>query len=134
MLMTSFLLYENPTYMRFFQHINNLHSETKFTMENEENSQLLFLNTLIQRNSDNTISVSLHETYTHTDQYLKFTSHHLARAKKSVVISLFNRAKNIISNPSDPEKEENQLHILHNYNTTYTSITCKRSCTIRAKK
>ena len=45
----------------------------------------------------------------HTDQYLKFTSHHLAREKKSVITSLFDRAKNIISNPSDQEKEENHL-------------------------
>ena len=51
----------------------------------------------------------LSEKPIHTDQYLKFTSHHLARAKKSVITSLFDRAKNIISNPSDQEKEENHL-------------------------
>ena len=74
-------------------------------METEENSQLPFLDTLIQKNSDNTISVKP----THTDQYIKLTSHHLARAKKSVITSLFDRAKNIFSNLSDQEKEENHL-------------------------
>ena len=49
----------------FFQHINSFHSKTKFTMETEENFQLPFLDTLTQRNSDNTISVSLQESYTH---------------------------------------------------------------------
>ena len=93
----------------FFQHINSLHPKTKFTMETEGNSQLPFLDTLIQRNRDNTISVRVYRKPTHTDQYLKFTSHHLARAKKSVITSLFDRAKNIISNPSDQEKEENHL-------------------------
>ena len=93
----------------FFQHINCLHPKTKFTMKTEENSQLPFLDTLIQRNSDNTISVRVYRKLTHTDQYLKFTSHHLARAKKGVITSLFDRAKNIISNPSDQEKEENHL-------------------------
>ena len=78
-------------------------------METEENSQLPFLDTLIQRNRDNTISVRVYRKPTHTDQYLKFTSHHLARAKKSIITSLFDRAKNIISNPSDQEKEENHL-------------------------
>ena len=185
----------------FFQHINSRHPKTKFTMETEENSQLPFLDTLIQRNRDNTISVRVYRKPTHTDQYLKFTSHHLASAKKSVITSLFDRAKNIISNRSDEEKEENHLtavlqangypkkfikntirasqlprqsvnndntenqeqivpvtinlpyvkgtseqlkrifndhninlHSLHNYNTTYTSISCKRSCTPRTKE
>ena len=78
-------------------------------METEQNSQLPFLDTLIQRNSDNTISVRVGRKPTHTDQYLKFISHHLARAKKSVITSLFDREKNIISNPSDQGKEENHL-------------------------
>ena len=99
----------NSNLHNFFQHINSLHPKTKFTMETEQNSQLPFLDTLIQRYSDNTISVRVYRKPTHTDQYLKFTSHHLARAKKSVIISLFNRAKNTISNPSDQEKEENHL-------------------------
>ena len=73
------------------------------------NSQLPFLDSLIQRNSDNIISVEVYRKPTHTDQYLKFTSHHLARAKKSVITSLFDRAKNIISNPFNQEKEENYL-------------------------
>ena len=55
---------------------------TKFTMETEENSRFPFLDTLIQRNSDSTISVRVYRKPTHTDQYLKFTSHHLARAKR----------------------------------------------------
>ena len=93
----------------FFKHINSLHPKTKFTMETEENSQLTFLDTLIQRSCVNTISVRVYRKPTHTDQYLKFTSHHLARAKKSVITSLFDRAKKILSNPSDQEKEENHL-------------------------
>ena len=40
---------------------------------------------------------------------LKFTSHYLARAKKSIITSLFDRAKDIISNSSHQEKEENHL-------------------------
>ena len=110
MLMKSSLLYENPTYMTLFNTSTAfLHPKTKFTMETEENSQVPFLDTLIQRNRDNTISVRVYRKPTHTDQYLKFTSHHLARAKKSVITSLFDTAKNIISNPSNQEKEENHL-------------------------
>ena len=78
-------------------------------METEQNSQLPFLDTLIQRNSDNTISAeSTGNLHTQTNT-LKFTSHHLARAKKILITSLFDRAKNIISNPSDQEREESHL-------------------------
>ena len=93
----------------FFQHINSLHLKTKFTIETEQNSQLPFLDTLIQRNSDSTISFRVYRKPTHSNHYLRFTSHRLARAKKSVITSQFDRAKNIISNPSDQEKEENHL-------------------------
>ena len=109
MLMTSSLLYENPTYMTSSNISTAFTPNTTFTMETEQNSQLPFLDTLTQRNSNNTISVRVYRKSAHTDQYLKFTSHHLTRAKKSVITSLFNRAKNIISNPSDQEKEENHL-------------------------
>ena len=70
---------------------------------------LAMISSLIQRNSDNTISVRVYRKPTHTDQYLKFTSYHLARAKKSVITSLFDRAKNIISNLCNQEQEENHL-------------------------
>ena len=111
-------------------------------METEENSRLPFLDTLIQRNSDNTISVRVYRKPTHTDQYLKFITHHLARAKKSVITSLFDRAKNsvitslfdraknIISNPFDQEKEENHLTALlqaNGYPTKFINNTVRAS-------
>ena len=90
-----FTIIRNSNLHDFFQHINSLHPKTKFTMETEQG-----------RNSGNTISVRVYRKPTHTDQYLKFTSHHLARTKKSVITSLFDRAKNIISNPSTKRKKK----------------------------
>ena len=54
------------------------------------------------------LSKSTGNLHTQTNT-LNSHSHHLARAKKSVITSLFDRAKNTISNPSDQEKEENHL-------------------------
>ena len=68
---------------QFFQHINSPHPKTKFTMEKEENSTIPFLDTLIQRNQDGTISVKVYRKPTHTDQYLSFTSHHSTRSKQA---------------------------------------------------
>ena len=77
-----FSIIRNSNLHDFFQDINSLHPKTKFTMETEQNSQLPFLDTLIQRNSDKTISVIVYRKPTHTDQYLKFTSHCLVSKEK----------------------------------------------------
>ena len=95
MLMTSSLLHENPTYMTSFN------IPTAFTPRQSIPWKL--------NRTPNSHSWTHLSGWTQTYQYLKFTSHHLARAKKSVITSLFDRAKNIISNPSDQEKEENHL-------------------------
>ena len=88
----------------FFHHINNLHQNIKFTMEEESNGELAFLDTLLKRNNGE-ISVLVYRKPTHTDQYLHYSSHHQTSCKKSVVSSLFNRAHSIITNKDDLHKE-----------------------------
>ena len=92
------------------EHINNLHPQAQFTKEEENNSTLPFLNTLVQRNHNKTISVKIYRKPTHTDQYLKYTSHNPTSAKQSVITALFDRADNIVSNKKD--KIEEKHHIL----------------------
>ena len=36
---------------KFFHHINNLHPKIKFTMKEESNGELTFLDTLLKRNN-----------------------------------------------------------------------------------
>ena len=86
----------------FFHHINNLHQ--KFTMEEESNGELAFLDTLLKRNNGE-ISVLVYRKPTHTDQYLHCNSHHQTSCKENVVSSLFNRAYSIITNKDDLHKE-----------------------------
>ena len=50
----------------FFHHINNLHQNIKFTMEEESNGELAFLDTLLKRNNGE-ISVLVYRKPTHTD-------------------------------------------------------------------
>ena len=50
----------------FFQHIDNLHQNIKFTMEEEINGKLAFLDTLLKRNNGE-ISVLVNRKPTHTD-------------------------------------------------------------------
>ena len=101
---------------QFFQHINSLHPKTKFTMEKEENSTIPFLDTLIQRNQDGTISVKVYRKPTHTNQYLSFTSHHSTRSKQSVITALFNRAENVITNHTELKQEQQHITKVLQYN------------------
>ena len=39
----------------FFHHINNLHQNIKFTMEEESNGELAFLDTLLKQNNEETL-------------------------------------------------------------------------------
>ena len=71
------------------EHINNLHPQTQFTKEEESNSSLPFLDTLVQRNHDKSISVKIYRKPTHTNQYLKYTPHNPTSAKQSVITALF---------------------------------------------
>ena len=81
----------------FFRHINNLHQNIKFTMKEECNGELAFLDTLLKPNNVE-ISVLVYRKPTHTDQHLHYSSHHQTSCKESVVSSLFNRAYFIITN------------------------------------
>ena len=62
-----------------------LHDQIKFTIEKETDSRLPFLDTLIKRNDDGSISILVYRKPTHTDQYLNFHSNHQVGAKESVV-------------------------------------------------
>ena len=87
----------------FFHHINNLHQNNKFTMGEENNGELAFLDSLLKRNNGE-ISVLVYRKPAHTDQYLHYSSHHQTSCKESVVSSLFNRTYSIITNKDDLHK------------------------------
>ena len=92
------------------EHINNSHPQTQSTKEEESNSTLPFLDTLVQRNHDKTISVKIYRKPTHTNQYLKYTSQNPTSAKQSVITASFDRADNVVSKEKD--KIEKKHHIL----------------------
>ena len=56
-----------PTYLeKFFHHSNNLHQNINFTMEEESNGELAFLDTLLKRNNGK-ISILIYRKPTPTD-------------------------------------------------------------------
>ena len=96
------------------EHINNLHPQTQFTKEEESNSSLPFLDTLVQRNHDKSISVKIYRKPTHTNQYLKYTSHNPTSAKQSVITALFDRADNVVSNEKTKLKKNISFQLHYN--------------------
>ena len=84
----------------FLHHINKLFKIIEFTMEEERNGELTFLETLLKQNNGK-ISVLVYRNPMHTDQYLYYSFHHQTSYKESVVSSLFNRAYSIITNKDD---------------------------------
>ena len=102
------------TYLEnFFHHINNLHQNIKFTMEEESNGELAFLDTLLKRNNGE-ISVLVYRKPTHTDQYLHKDNLHKENARikqvlkengyqESIISKIFKR---IINNHSWPQLQQ----------------------------
>ena len=108
----------------FFHHINNLHQNIKFTMEEESNGELAFLDTLLKRNNGE-ISVLVYRKPTHTDQYLHYSSNHQASCKGSAYSSFFNRAHSNITNKDDLHEENARIKQVLKENGYQDSIISK---------
>ena len=107
-----------------FHHINNLHQNIKFTLEEESNGELAFVNTSLKKNNGK-ISVVVYRNPMHTDQYLHYSSHYCTSCKESVDSSLFNRAYFIITNKDDLTKENTSIKQLLKENGYQESIISK---------
>ena len=84
----------------FSHHINNLHQHIKFTMDEESNGELAFLDTLLEGNSGE-ISVLVYRKPIHIGQCLHYSSHYQTSCQERAVSSLFTRTCSIITNKDD---------------------------------
>ncbi|XP_046557557.1 uncharacterized protein LOC124266794 [Haliotis rubra] len=97
-------------------HLNSQHPRMQFTMEEEADNKLPFLDVLVQK-QENKLSTTVNRKPTHTDQYLHFTSNHPLQIKKGIISTLTRRAKNICSTTETLEIELNHLrHVFIRYN------------------
>ncbi|XP_046544243.1 uncharacterized protein LOC124254479 [Haliotis rubra] len=103
---------DNPEHR--LNHLNFQHPRMQFTMEEESNNKLPFLDVLLKK--EDKISTTVYRKLTHTDQYLHFTSNHPLQVKKGIISTLTRRAKNICSTTETLETELNHLrHVFVHY-------------------
>ena len=91
----------------FHFHLNLINQHIKFTVEEESDRSIAFLDTKTTRNTDGSIKTSVYRKATHTDKYLHFNSHHPLQHKRSVARTLLDRAKNIPSTDEDKNLKYN---------------------------
>ena len=94
---------------KFTDHINNIDECIKFTREVENNNCLAFLDSLVTRNLEGSLDLSVYRKPTHTDQYLHFTSHHPLHQKLGVVRTLQHRCDSIVTKSEDKVAERKHL-------------------------
>ena len=94
------------------------------TMEKESNGWIAFLETLLKWDYGK-ISLFVHRKYTHTDQYLHYSSHHQTSWRESFVSSFFNKAYSITTNKDDLIKENVRTKEVLKENEYQKSIASK---------
>ena len=112
----------------FHQHLNSVEPSIQFTVERESNGQLPFLDLLVTRDTDGSISTCVYRKPTHSDQYLHFSSHHPTSHKRSVVRTLLSRAATHSSSLVERSREESHVHraLLSNGYTEGFIQSCRR--------
>ena len=87
----------------FLNHLNQQHPSIRFTMETENDNRIAFLDSLVTREPEGKLHISVYRKPTHTDQYLAYDSHHPQSIKRGIVKCLHDRAKRIITKPEEKQ-------------------------------
>ena len=104
-----------PYFGLYFRGVNSFHTtlnsidpHISFTIEEESDQQIAFLDTLVSR-KDNKITINVYRKATHTDRYLDFSSHHDKRHKISTGETLLHRAINLPNTSQGKNTEINHV-------------------------
>ncbi|MDA8010421.1 MAG: reverse transcriptase domain-containing protein, partial [Alphaproteobacteria bacterium] len=92
----------------FHQHLNKQHPKIQFTVEEEKDDQLPFLDVLVTKEGRRLLT-SVYRKPTHTERYIPYHSHHHPRATTGVLRCMRDRARNIC-HPSKIQQEMDHLN------------------------
>ena len=103
----TFVILEDKYKDEFFQHLNSLNTNIKFTAETSKaDGSIPFLDTWNTPQRDGSLQTKVYRKPTHTHQYLQWDSHHSISNKYSVISSLMHRAKDVCSSKQSLEEEQ----------------------------
>ena len=115
------------------KYLNNFHERLKFTFEKEgeklEKNSTNFLDILIKRNYDGTVSLDLYKKPTFSERYVNFLSNHSIAIKKGIVKNLIQK----IFNLSDPQFHHKNIInlkkdlLLNNYPESFINSQIKNA-------
>ena len=94
------------------QYLNSRHKNIKFTIEFEENNEILFLDILVKHSDSNKLSTSVYKKKTFTGLYTKWDSFTPRRYKINLICSLTYRHFRICSSPELLQSDLKELRKL----------------------
>ncbi|BHF64263.1 hypothetical protein SprV_0200726400 [Sparganum proliferum] len=97
----TFVVIERDQVLTFQEHLNAVFPDIQFTMEEEENNQLAFLDVLVCRKDCGGLKTKVFRKATNTMQVLNFNSNHSISHKRSCVRTFHRRVKTHCSEPED---------------------------------
>ncbi|BHF82236.1 hypothetical protein SprV_0802537300 [Sparganum proliferum] len=92
---------ERDQVLTFKEHLNAVFPDIQFTMEEEENNQLAFLDVLVCRKDCGGLKTEVFREATNTMQILNFNGNHPISHKRSCVKTLYRRVETHCSEPED---------------------------------
>ena len=113
--------------LHLLQHLNGIEGSIQFTVELESDGRLPFLDVLMCRRPDGSISTSVYRKDTHTDKYLDFSSHRPLSHKIAVVCTLCSRADTHSSLASSRIDEVNHVSTALGLNSYPVAFVCHHS-------
>nr|VZI05075.1 unnamed protein product [Spirometra erinaceieuropaei] len=97
----TFVVIERDQVLTFQEHLNAVFPDIQFTMEEEENNQLAFLDVLVCSKDCGGLKTKVFRKATNTMQVLNFNSNHPISHKRSCVRALYRRVETHCSEPED---------------------------------
>ncbi|BHF71335.1 hypothetical protein SprV_0401439200 [Sparganum proliferum] len=108
----TFVIINRDRIGEFTQHLNSIFPDIQFTMEEEKDCQLPFLDVLVQRKEDGGLITTVYRKATNTSRILSFLSNHPLSHKRSCVRTLYRRVETHCTEPADKKAEAQFLRKL----------------------
>ena len=120
----------NAELKEFHRHLNHQNTSIQFTIEEEKEEKIPFLDVLVRRQG-NKLQTSVYRKPTHTDRYIQFSSHHHPRILRGVIQCLRDRALNVCDGKSKPTelKHLKRVFMANGYPKRLTEHTLRHHTT-----